>query len=113
MHTSENEVRTFLQQAGQLIEKGGVLIVDIPSAPRRRIGSRSASGWHGDTAANLAQFALWAGPEWQISRWQGLLLFPIHRFPGWARPWLQSLDRLLCRSLLGRLASYYVIQLKR
>jgi hypothetical protein len=82
MHTSENEVRTFLQQAGQLIEKGGVLIVDIPSAPRRRVGSRSASGWHGDTAVNLAQFALSPGPEWQISRWQGLLLFPIHRFPG-------------------------------
>ena len=112
MHLPESEVRAFLQQAALLVEKGGVLIVDIPSVARRRIGRRPSSGWHGDTAATLAQFSEWAGPNWQVSRWIGLLLFPIHRFPRWARPWLQSLDRALCRTPLGRLASYYVLELR-
>jgi SAM-dependent methyltransferase len=113
MHLSETEIRAFLQQAALLVEKGGVLIVDIPSATRRRLGRRPTSGWHGNRAASLALFAEWAGPNWRVSRWVGLLLLPIHRFPGWSRPWLQRLDAALCRTPLGRFASYYLLELQR
>jgi SAM-dependent methyltransferase len=113
MHLPESEVRTVLRQAASLMASGGVLIVDIPAKVRRRFGRRGDAGWHGNTSATLAEFSSWVEPEWRISRWRGLLLFPIHRFPSWTRPWLMKLDRMLCHTPLGRFASYYVIELKR
>ena len=113
MHLPPETIRAFLAEAGRIVRPGGRLIVDIPSAPRRALSRRSASGWHGDTAASIETFRAWAQPQWAVRRWRGILLFPIHRIPAPLRPWLTGLDAWLGRSWLARFASYYVIELTR
>lgn len=113
MHLDVASVQSFFRDAARVVRQGGVLIVDIPSAPRRDLGKRRPSGWHGDTAATLADIRRWAGAEWQVRGWRGLLFFPIHRLPPRLRPMLRHLDAWIGRTWLARYSSYYVIQLER
>lgn len=113
MHLPEETIRAFLAEAARIVRPGGKLIVDIPSAPRRALSRRPKSGWHGDTASDLATFRRWAGAQWQMQEVRGILMLPLHRIPRRVRPWLMRLDAWLGRTFLARYASYYVIELER
>lgn len=113
MHLPEETICAFLAEAARIVRPGGKLIVDIPSAPRRALSGRPKSGWHGDTACDLATFRHWTGENWQIRRMRGILMLPLHRIPQRLRPWLTRLDAWLGRTLLARYASYYVLELER
>jgi len=113
MHLSTEEIRTFLAEAARIVQPGGRLIVDIPSAWRRRFSRRPPSGWHGDTAADTATLLGWAQPWWRAGRSHGLLVLPLHRVPQRLRPWLAGLDRFLGRSLPVCCASYQILELER
>ncbi|HET7229484.1 MAG TPA: class I SAM-dependent methyltransferase [Longimicrobium sp.] len=113
MHLDADACRAVLAEAARLVRPGGTFIFDIPSAPRRRLTRRVASGWHGDTAAALSDVRAWAGDAWRMRRWRGIVAMPIHRIPKRLRGALAGVDALLGRTPLGRWSSYYVIQLER
>ncbi|WP_181373265.1 class I SAM-dependent DNA methyltransferase [Massilia glaciei] len=115
MHLDQASIAQSLAAIAGQVRAGGVLIVDIPSRHRRAMNRRrpSQSGWHGDTAATGADMARWAGPAWRIAERRGILFFPIHRLPSFARPLLRGLDRLIGCTWLARYASYHVYRLER
>lgn len=113
MHLPQDTIRAFLVEAARIIRPGGRLILDIPAAPRRRLSRRPASGWHGDTALDLATLRAWAGGRWEVRRVCGVMMLSVHRIPRFLRPWLARIDAWLGRTVLGRYASYYVVDLER
>ncbi len=115
MHFTPALIEQSLRELARVVAPGGKLVMDIPSRHRRGLNRRGASqsGWHGDTAATAADIARWAGPAWRIVRRRGILFFPIHRLPPFARPMLRTLDALIGRTWLGRYSSYHVYQLER
>jgi len=113
MHLDEASCRAVLAEAARLVRPGGRLIADIPSAPRRGLARRPASGWHGDTAATLADVRRWAGDAWRMRQWRGIVAIPIHRLPSALRAPLAGADALVGRTPLGRWSSYYVLRMER
>jgi SAM-dependent methyltransferase len=113
MHLDETACAAVLAEAARLVKPGGSLVFDVPSAPRRRLSRRPASGWHGDTSASLADVRRWAGGAWRLRRWRGIVFFPIHRVPPRWRRGFAGLDSLAGRTPLARWASYYVCELER
>jgi len=113
MHLDEAACRALIGEAARLVRPGGSLVFDVPSAPRRRLSGRPASGWHGDNAASLADVRRWAGAAWRLRRWRGIVAFPIHRVPPRLRSGFGGLDALIGRSPLARWSSYYVCELER
>ena len=115
MHLQPEVIEQSLSVLARIIKPGGMLIIDLPSQHRRNLNRRppSATGWHGNTAATLADVERWAGSQWRVVQWRGILFFPIHRLPDFARPWFKRLDGLIGRSPLRRYASYHLYQLER
>lgn len=113
MHLDPETLHSVLRTAARIVRPGGKLIMDIPSAPRRALGRRPPSGWHGDTAAGMRDIREWTAAQWKVRRWRGLLFFPIHRIPARLRPVLRRLDAWIGRTWLARYSSYYVIELER
>ncbi|MCW7539955.1 class I SAM-dependent methyltransferase [Aquabacterium sp. A7-Y] len=113
MHLDIGAIRGVFDEAARLLRPGGRLVLDIPSAPRRRLGRRPPSGWHGDTSATLAELQDWAGPAWRLVSWRGLMFFPVHRVPLEWRPALTGIDALIGRTPLARWSSYYACALER
>ena len=115
MHLQPEVIEQSLSALARIIKPGGMLIFDLPSQQRRNLNRRppSATGWHGNTAATLEDVQRWAGSQWRVLQWRGILFFPIHRLPVFARPWFKSLDGWIGRSPLRRYASYHLYQLER
>ena len=115
MHLQPAVIEQSLSALARIIKPGGMLIIDLPSQQRRNLNRRppSATGWHGNTAATLADVERWAGSQWRVVQWRGILFFPVHRLPEFARSWFKRLDGLIGRSPLRRYASYHLYQLKR
>lgn len=115
MHLDEKAIAASLQSIAQVVKGGGRLILDIPSRHRRSLSRRrpDESGWHGNTAATASDIEAWAGPQWRIVRRRGVLFFPIHRLPSFARPFFRELDDWIGRTPLGRFSSYHVYELER
>ena len=102
-----------LEEVARVVRPGGRFIVDVPSAPRRALGRRPASGWHGDTAAGPEDVARWAGSAWRVVRRRGVLFFPIHRVPSSVRGLFGGIDAMIGRTPVGRFSSYHVYELER
>lgn len=113
MHLDEAACAAVLAEAARLVKPGGSLVFDVPSAPRRRLVGRPASGWHGDNAATLADVRRWAGDSWRLRRWRGIVALPIHRVPPRWRRGFAGLDALVGWTPLARWSSYYVCELER
>jgi ubiquinone/menaquinone biosynthesis C-methylase UbiE len=113
MHLDAAACAAVFRESARLVKPGGSLIFDVPSAPRRRLSRRPASGWHGDNAASLADVRQWAGDAWRLARWRGIVSLPIHRVPPRWRKGFGGLDALVGRTPLARWSSYYVCELER
>jgi SAM-dependent methyltransferase len=113
MHLPMAELRAIIAACEDSVRRGGVLIVDAPSALRRRLVGFHATGWHGSTAFNTAQLADLAGPGWRLVATRGLMFFPVHRIPALLRSWVRPVDTLLGISPVKSLASYNLFLLQR
>lgn len=115
MHLDETTTIGFLKEANRLLEKGGILVVDFPSAKRRSFGQRkvNADHWHGSNAHTVASLLKAGDDHWKLVKTRGILFLPIHRIPGKLRPYFRWLDNLLCRSFLKHYASYLIIVLEK
>ncbi|HSD37301.1 MAG TPA: class I SAM-dependent methyltransferase [Rhodocyclaceae bacterium] len=115
MHFDAAQIAASFDSIARVVAPGGRVIVDIPSQHRRALGRRPPSkpGWHGNTAANRKDIERWAGANWRVVRRRGILFFPIHRIPSFARPLFSGLDALAGRTPLARYSSYHVYELQR
>lgn len=113
MHLAMPELSAIIAACQGSVRRGGALILDAPSARRRRLVGFHASGWHGSTALNAAQLADLAGPGWRLIATRGLMFFPVHRMPTLLRSWVRPVDTLLGVSPIKSLASYNLFLLQR
>jgi SAM-dependent methyltransferase len=113
MHLDEPTIESVLREVTRVVKPSGRFVFDIPSRARQDLGRRRPSGWHGDTSASLADVRRWAGDEWRLVRWRGIVFFPIHRVAPRLRRPLGRWDALVSRTPAARWSSYYVCELKR
>ena len=113
MHLDEPTIASVVREAARLVRPAGRFVFDVPSKARRDLGRRQPTGWHGDTSASLADVGRWAGAEWRLARWRGIVFFPVHRVPSGLRGALRPLDAAIGRTPLGRWSSYVVCELER
>lgn len=113
MHLDHRKTTDFLQEAHRILQPGGWLIVDFPSAKRRAFGQRKVNHWHGSNALNTSELLALSPHQWQLVAARGILFFPIHRFPVRLRKMVLFFDNLLCRSFLKSYASYVVVVLRK
>lgn len=113
MHLDEKTMNEFLQESHQKLKKDGTLIFDFPSKKRRRLLKYKNNGWHGSNDFSIKEIKDLIGSSWKIKQYQGILFFPIHRFPSSIRPLLQKIDTLFCKNFLKNYSSYIIIELER
>lgn len=109
MHLEPETIQKTLQEVYRILEKDGVFICDFPNIKRRKAINYKKAGWHGNTALDLVELQRLAGDQWHIRKSTGFLLFPIHRFPTWSRPFFRYWDSLLSKTFLKHFASYYCV----
>jgi SAM-dependent methyltransferase len=106
MHLDRATIAELLANVARVLRPGGVFVVDIPSAARRRLVRRRPSGWHGDTSLTRRDFAeLGRQAGLRLDRTVGIAMTPIHRVPSRMRRAVDPLDRILC-AMMPDLASY-------
>lgn len=112
-HLEKTVIRQAMQEAYRILQPGGVLIVDFPSAARRRLVKYQKDGWHGNTALSVDEIRQYAKGLFVLEKQQGVMLFPLHRIPKKLRQPVRWLDTLLCRTFLRQWASYCFVCLRR
>ncbi|WP_447636032.1 class I SAM-dependent DNA methyltransferase [Flavobacterium microcysteis] len=113
MHLDKATVTDFLTESHQKLKDNGRLIFDFPSQKRRRLFNYNSKGWHGSNALSIREIENLIKSDWKIKQYQGILFFPIHRFPSSLRPLLQKIDTLFCKTFLKEYSSYLVIELEK
>lgn len=113
MHLPPAEIGAVLCSCFAQLRPGGVMILDFPSALRRKLTGFRVAGWHAGTALTLREIASVAGPGWRVKATRGILFFPIHRIPSQVRPHLRPVDDLIGVTGLKPLCSYLVCCLQR
>ncbi|HSA21867.1 MAG TPA: class I SAM-dependent methyltransferase, partial [Myxococcota bacterium] len=112
MHLGRSKIARVLRECRRILRPGGRLVLDFPSALRRRLRGPPPRGWHGATALSPEELMALSGPGFELVGVDGLMLLPVHRLPAWLRLPLLPLDRLLCRGPLARLASFQLVELR-
>jgi ubiquinone/menaquinone biosynthesis C-methylase UbiE len=113
MHLDKPTVTDFLSESHQKLKENGRLIFDFPSQKRRQLFNYKNKGWHGANALSIKDIENLIKSDWKIKQYQGILFFPIHRFPSTMRPLLQKIDTLFCKTFLKEYSSYLVIELEK
>ncbi len=113
MHLEQQQLPELLREAHRLLQKGGQLILDVPSRERRTLLQYKTSGWHGANSYSQAAIRQWCAEDWTITAETGIAFLPIHRFPVRLRPLLTGIDHVLCRSVFKKWASYRVYVLTK
>lgn len=113
MHLDFETTSNFITESYQKLKPNGILIFDFPSKKRRELVGHKSKNWHAANSFTIEEIKKIIGNKWTIEIQQGLLFFPIHRIPKFARKWLIKLDLLLCKTFLKEYASYIVIKLKK
>lgn len=112
-HLDKAIIRQAIREAHRILQPGGVLIVDFPTAARRRLVKYQKDGWHGNTALSVDEVRQYANGLFLLEKQQGAMLFPVHRIPKKLRQPVRWLDTLLCRTFLRQWASYCFVCLRR
>jgi SAM-dependent methyltransferase len=113
MHLEKSAIRSFFINISKNINPKGRLIVDVLSAPRRDLLKNKKLGWHANTCFSISDVEELIKDHWKINRWEGIIMLPIHKIPPFIRKILFGIDKILCKSLLARYASYYIIELEK
>ena len=113
MHLKIETIEKAINEAHRVLKPGGILIFDFPSKARRNLINYKKEGWHGNTALEVNTVNKLTEGKFKMQGYEGVLFFPIHRFPKSTRPFFRKLDSLLCRSFLKKWASYHFIFLKK
>jgi len=113
MHLQDKKVADILSESSRLLEPGGRLIFDFPSAKRRRLFSYRSKGWHGHNSYTLGEIKMIFKDNYTIKSIHGLMFVPIHWIPNVLRKFFMRLDNILCRSRWKEYASYIVLELEK
>lgn len=113
MHVDNKTTSDFLSEAHRVLNKKGKLIFDFPSKKRRNITNYKSENWHGSNHFSLKEIKEITKSDWSLKSYQGILFFPIHRFPLKMRRLLIKIDNIFCRSFLKEYASYIIIELEK
>jgi SAM-dependent methyltransferase len=106
MHLPLADIEVMLAMCRRQLRPGGLFILDLPTALRRKLTGYKPSGWHGATTLSREQVRSLAGNGWRYRATRGVLFFPIHRLPSAVRPALRLMDDLLGMTFLKVLSSY-------
>lgn len=113
MHLDLETTSKFIEESYQKLKPNGLLIFDFPSKKRRKLVRHKSKNWHAANSLTIEEIKKITNHKWSLEMQHGLLFFPIHRIPKFARKWLIKLDLLICKSFLKEYASYNVIMLKK
>ncbi len=113
MHLNHQITNDFLEESHKKLKNHGKLIFDFPSKKRRRLISVKPKNWHAANSFSIDTINKMIQGKWMITKYQGILFLPIHRFPVFSRSFFVKLDTLLCKSFLKEYASYCIIELKK
>lgn len=113
MHQDHKTTVAFFQEAHRVLQPNGRLIVDFPSAKRRKTVKHQQPNWHAANQLSLDDIKKLTQDQWKIVHTEGLMFLPVHRIPKSIRPYCLKVDTQLCRSFLKELASYYVVVLEK
>lgn len=113
MHLDVKTTTEFLTESHKKLNENGTLIFDFPSKKRRRLINYKASNWHAANDFSISEIQKMTEKKWKLKTYSGILFFPIHRIPGWMRPFFSRFDHLLCRSFLKEYASYIIVELEK
>jgi ubiquinone/menaquinone biosynthesis C-methylase UbiE len=113
MHLPQQKMLSVLDESYRILKSGGSLIVDFPSARRRKLLGFHKQDWHGASAYTIDQLKILTNPQWTIKQYSGILFLPIHRIPKSIRKFLISIDSWLCRSFFKDYASYMIVVLEK
>lgn len=112
MHLDHADTSAFLRETARITQSGATLIFDFPSKDRRQMLNYKSVGWHASNALSVSDIEAMTS-EWTVKKSEGILFFPIHRFPHAIRKYAKKIDTLLCRSFLKKYASYTIVILKK
>lgn len=107
MHLNPAETAAIFREVNRILAPGGVFIFDYPSAERRKLTGYKAENWHGGNAFSKKEInALITSQNWKPKKKNGVLFFPIHRFPSRIRKLTFAMDQFFNRSLFKPYSSY-------
>ncbi|KOR30420.1 hypothetical protein TI05_14030 [Achromatium sp. WMS3] len=112
-HLEHHVIKQAIKEAYRILKPGGLLIFDFPSQTRRQLVKYQKDDWHGNTVLNVDTVREYSNSMFTLKKFQGVMMFPIHRIPDGLRDYMRTLDALLCRSPLKFLASYNLVCLQR
>ena len=113
MHLNCEITKDFLDESHKKLQENGRLIFDFPSKKRRNLFKYKSNNWHGANSFSIDEINLIIHRKWKMTKLQGILFLPIHRFPKFSRAFFVKIDTLLCKSFLKEYASYCIIELKK
>lgn len=113
MHLDLKTTKDFLAESHKKLTLNGKLIFDFPSKKRRKLINYKSENWHAANDFSIAEILKMTEKNWKLKTYNGILFFPIHRFPTWIRPFFGKIDTLLCSSFFKEYASYIIVELEK
>lgn len=113
MHLDKAQAAAVFAELLRVLKPGGRLIIDVPSAARRKLTAYRAKNWHGANSYTKGELIAVIGDQASNFRFEGVAFFPVHRLPARWRPFLRRVDNFFCRSFLKAYASYLVVSMQK
>ncbi|MEM7575647.1 MAG: class I SAM-dependent methyltransferase [Bacteroidota bacterium] len=113
MHLDKTQATVVFTELLRVLKPGGRLIIDFPSAARRRLTSYRAKNWHAANSYTKVELRSAIGDQASNYRFEGVAFLPVHRLPARWRPFLRRVDNCFCRSFLKVYASYLVVSMQK